>query len=65
MMSRFQRGDLVRLRLNDDVFEVVEVLPSGMLRISNPQLQLATSADGVEAVKGELDQLPTEPPEKS
>ena len=32
-MSQFQRGDLVRLKMTGDVFEVVEVFATGMVTI--------------------------------
>lgn len=60
-MSEFQRGYVERLKLNSDVFEVVEILPSGMLWISNPRLRLITNSNGVEPVDAELDELPNEP----
>jgi hypothetical protein len=56
-MSELIRGTIVRLKLNGEVFEIAEVLDSGMLRISNPGLELVTSPDGVDLVETELDDL--------
>ena len=61
-MSQFQRGDLVRLKLSDDVFEVVEALPGGKLKLAHPGLQLITSADIVEFVQVQLDEMQDDPP---
>ena len=58
-MAQFQRGDLVRLKLCDEVFQVAEVLTGDKLKLSHPALRLITGADGVEAVRKSLDELPS------
>jgi hypothetical protein len=52
-MTQFQLGDLVRLKLCDEVFKVAAVLPGGKLKLAHPGLQLITLVDGVEVVKGD------------
>jgi hypothetical protein len=57
-MAQFQLGDLVRLKLCDEIFKVAAVLPGGKLKLAHPRLQLITGVDGVEAAGGNLDELP-------
>jgi hypothetical protein len=61
-MSQFVRGELVRLKFNGDVFEVVVTLTNGMIKVSSPQLQLIVSPEMIEPIEHELDKLPLNVP---
>lgn len=57
-MNQFNCGDLVRLKFSSDVFRVVDVLDSGMLKVSTTLMTLITAPEGVKAVDESEGKLP-------
>jgi hypothetical protein len=55
---QLNRGDLVRLRLTGDLFEIVEVFDNGRIKIAHPGLQMVTGADAVDLYEPELAEAP-------